>query len=163
MDRHGYLEETYFTFSYSPLPDDQGNVGGLFCAVTEETQRVIGERRLRLLRKIGAAMAESRTPSQVCESAAQCLSTAGRDLPFTLIYLLDANGKTLMKTAETGFDAAHPAAPVSVSFDDAAKATWPFREVIESGHAVLLEDLSRRFTRIPKGEWNDEPGSAILQ
>ena len=33
--RHGYLEETYFTFSYSPLPDDQGHVGGLFCAVTE--------------------------------------------------------------------------------------------------------------------------------
>jgi PAS domain S-box-containing protein len=160
--RHGYLEETYFTFSYSPLPDDQGNVGGLFCAVTEETQRVIGERRLRLLREIAAAMAESRTPSQVCESAAQCLSTAGRDLPFTLIYLLDANGKTLIKTAVTGFDAAHPAAPVSVSFDEAAEAVWPFREVIESGNAVFMQDLSRRFTGIPKGKWNDEPGSAIL-
>ena len=75
-ERHGYLEETYFTFSYSPLPDDEGNVGGLFCAVTEETQRVIGERRLRLLREIAAAMAESRTPSQVCESAARCLANA---------------------------------------------------------------------------------------
>src|SRR5215472_4256952 len=162
VERHGYLEETYFTFSYSPLPDDQGHVGGLFCAVTEETQRVIGERRLRLLREIAAAMAESRTPSQVCESASQCLSNAGRDLPFALIYLLDANGKTLIKTAETGFAAAHPAAPVSASFDEAAEAVWPFRDVIESGHAVFIEDLSRRFTRIPKGEWNDEPGSAIL-
>jgi PAS domain S-box-containing protein len=160
--RHGYLEETYFTFSYSPLPDDQGNVGGLFCAVTEETQRVIGERRLRLLREIAAAMAESRTPSQVCESAAQCLSSAGRDLPFTLIYLLDANAKTLIKTAETGFNAAHPAAPLSVSFDDAAETVWPFRDVVESGRAVFVEELSRRFTGIPKAEWNDEPGSAIL-
>ena len=47
MERHGYLEETYFTFAYSPLPDDAGGIGGLFCAVTEETQQVVGERRLQ--------------------------------------------------------------------------------------------------------------------
>ena len=58
MERYGYLEETYFTFSYSPLPDDKGSVGGLFCAVTEDTQRVIGERRLRLLREMASTMAE---------------------------------------------------------------------------------------------------------
>ena len=161
-ERHGYLEETYFTFSYSPLPDDKGNVGGLFCAVTEETQRVIGELRLRLLREIGASMAESRTPSQVCGSAAQCLAKAHRALPFTLIYLLDANGKTLTKAAETGFTTAHPAAPASVPVNDADEADWPFRAVIKSGQAVLLQDLSRRFTRLPRGEWNDEPRSAIL-
>ncbi len=72
MQRHGYLEETYFTFAYSPLPDDDGRIGGLFCAVTEETQQVIGERRLRLLREIAAATAECRTPVLVCEAAAQC-------------------------------------------------------------------------------------------
>src|SRR5262249_25104749 len=140
MARHGYLEETYFTFAYSPLPDDKGNVGGLFCAVTEETQRVIGERRLRVLREIAAATAESRTPSQVCESAARCLSNARRDLPFTLIYLLDADGKTLTKAAQTGFNTAHQAAPESVPLDEdeAGAALSPFRAVIESRHAVFL-------------------------
>src|SRR5579863_4220870 len=59
MERYGYLEETYFTFSYSPLPDDEGNTAGIFCAVTEETERVIGERRLNLLRQIAAQMAEA--------------------------------------------------------------------------------------------------------
>src|SRR5262249_25089724 len=161
-ERHGYLEETYFTFSYSPLPDDKGNVGGLFCAVTEETQRVIGERRLKLLREIAAAMAGSRIPSRVCESAAQCLSSARRDLPFTLIYLLDAGGKTLTKAAETGFTTSHPAAPASVPVNDAGEAVWPFRGVIESGHSVLADDLSSRFSGVPKGEWNDEPECAIL-
>jgi hypothetical protein len=161
LARHGYHEETYFTFSYSPLPDDQGGVGGLFCAVTEETQRVIGERRLTLLREITAATAENLALNQVCESAAQCLANAPRDLPFTLIYLLDAEGKRLSKAAETGFIAAHPAAPASVSLDDAS-AVWPFRAVVESGHAVIVEDLSNRFIGVPRGEWNDEPGSAIL-
>ena len=161
MARHGYSEETYFTFSYSPLPDDQGNVGGLFCAVTEETQRVIGERRLKLLREITAATAESRAPSQVCESAAQCLSKARRDLPFTLIYLLDSEGKTLSNAAETGFTTAHPAGPASVSVDDTS-SVWPFRAVIESGRAVVVEDLLSRFAGIPRGDWHDEPGSAVL-
>ena len=160
-ERNGYPEETYFTFSYSPLPDDQGNVGGLFCTVTEETQRVIGERRLRLLREIAAAMAESRTQGQVCESAAGCLANAPRALPFTLIYLLDEKGKTLTKAAETGFSRGHTAAPASVSVDD-PEEVWPFLSVIKSGHAVLVEDLASRFSGLPRAPWSDQPKCAIL-
>src|SRR5436190_14639422 len=43
MERHGYTEDTWFTWSYSPIPDEQGGVGGLFCACTEETARVRAE------------------------------------------------------------------------------------------------------------------------
>ncbi|MEG3191055.1 MULTISPECIES: ATP-binding protein [Novilysobacter] len=54
MERHGFREEAYFTWSYSPIPDDapdgSGGIGGLFCACTEETPRVLVEReRDRLL------------------------------------------------------------------------------------------------------------------
>jgi len=107
-------------------------------------------------------MAESRTSSQVCELAAQYLSNARRDLPFTLIYMLDADGKSLTKAAQTGFTGAHRAAPASAPVDDAGETVWPFRAVIESGDAVLVEDLLSRFTAIPKGEWNHEPESATL-
>jgi hypothetical protein len=41
-ERSGYVEETYHTFSYSPLTDDSGAVAGMLCVVTEETERVIG-------------------------------------------------------------------------------------------------------------------------
>ena len=47
MERYGYTEETYFTFSYSPAINDDGSVGGVFCACTEDTKRILGERRLR--------------------------------------------------------------------------------------------------------------------
>ena len=43
MERKGYSEETYFTWSYSPIRDKSGRIGGLFCAVTEETERVRAE------------------------------------------------------------------------------------------------------------------------
>ena len=46
MERHGYREETYFTFSYSPVRDETDRVAGMFCACTENTGRVLAERRL---------------------------------------------------------------------------------------------------------------------
>jgi PAS domain-containing protein len=62
MERYGYPEETYFTFSYSPIRDDRGQVGGIFCAVTDETARVIGERRLKLAAGGGGAHARDHSP-----------------------------------------------------------------------------------------------------
>ena len=40
MNRHGYDEQTWFTFSYSPVRDELGQVTGLFCACTETTDKV---------------------------------------------------------------------------------------------------------------------------
>jgi hypothetical protein len=47
LNRYGYMEECYFTYSYSPLVSDNGNVEGLFTAVTETTTRVITDRQTR--------------------------------------------------------------------------------------------------------------------
>jgi PAS domain S-box-containing protein len=53
MQRHGYTEETWFTWSYSPIWDESGKVGGLYCACYEETGRVLAEReRDRLLHQV---------------------------------------------------------------------------------------------------------------
>jgi GAF domain-containing protein len=159
MARHGYIEETYFTFSYSPLRTD-GKIGGIFCAVAEETEGVIGERRLALLREITAAMAEARTSSAVCQAAAQRLEGARRDLPFSLLYLLDSDGETLTRRGAAGIDAGHPAAVPSISLNKLAP--WPIRQVIETGEPVLLENLPQRFSALPHGEWNQPPESAVL-
>jgi PAS domain S-box-containing protein len=53
MERNGYSEDTYFTWSYSPILDEQAQIGGLFCVCTEETQRVRVElERDRLMREL---------------------------------------------------------------------------------------------------------------
>jgi hypothetical protein len=89
LDRNGYSEETYHTFSYSPLPDDDGKTGGLLCVVTEETERIIGERRLRLLREIASDLAGAKTEAQVFAAVARCLGEGTNDLPFALAYSFD--------------------------------------------------------------------------
>src|SRR5690349_11855215 len=89
MHRNGYPEETYYTFSYSPVSNDEGGVGGIFCANSDDTQRIIGERQLALLRELAARTSNARTVEQACEQSAASLQTNLRDLPFALIYLLD--------------------------------------------------------------------------
>src|SRR5688572_364138 len=56
LERSGFSEETYHTFSYSPLFDDEGKPNGMLCVVSEETERVIGERRLALLHVLAAEL-----------------------------------------------------------------------------------------------------------
>src|SRR5581483_8721882 len=71
LDRNLPQEETYFTFSYSPIRGDDGAVAGIFCACNETTARVIGERRLRTLRDLNLVEAEARTPKGACRVAAR--------------------------------------------------------------------------------------------
>lgn len=54
LDRHLAQEETYWTFSYSPVHGPAGDVAGIFVATTETTARVVGDRRLRALWELGA-------------------------------------------------------------------------------------------------------------
>ena len=85
LERQGFPEETYHTFSYSPLPDDSGGVGGMLCVVTEDTERTIGDRRLQTLRELAARTTdEARSVDESCQTATEILANNPHDLPFTL-------------------------------------------------------------------------------
>ena len=70
MERNGYPEETYYTFSYSPIPDDDGTVGGIICANSDDTQRVIGERQLALLQRPRGGRGPCAQLAEACERSA---------------------------------------------------------------------------------------------
>ena len=162
MARFDYLEETYFTFSYSPIPDDQGEVRGIFCAVSEETQRIIEARRLALLREVAAKVGECRTATEVCQAAARCMARADLDLPFALLYLVDSSGKGLRLEAHTGIDVDNAACPHSVDLRVESDFTWPLFKVMRTAEPVLVDDIATRFSRLPTGGWSQPPERAIL-
>src|SRR5262249_6636422 len=66
LDRSGYLEETFFTFSFSPIRDEAGEVGGLFHPVTEMTNQTLAERRLKVLRDLADRTADAKTVADAC-------------------------------------------------------------------------------------------------
>ena len=88
LDRNGYLEETFFTFSFSPIRDESGKVGGLFHPVTEQTGKMLSMRRTRALRDLSALTGKAKTTRDVFLLAAQTLSEYDLDLPFVLFYSL---------------------------------------------------------------------------
>ncbi|MBV9516327.1 MAG: response regulator, partial [Mycobacteriaceae bacterium] len=91
VKRFGYLEEAYFTYSYSAIRDELGLVRGVFTAVTETTQRVLSDRRLRTLRKLGerTALAATEGVEGVCDAALKALAENRADIPFAAIYTLN--------------------------------------------------------------------------
>ena len=161
MERSGYREETYYTFSYSPIPDDEGKAGGIICANTDDTRRVIGERQLALLRELAAAAADVRTLEGACRRAAQALATDPKDLPFAMIFLVERDGRTISLVGSTGFSADHPAAPASVAID--TPSLWPLSDVIRGQEPRVVSHLVPRFgAEFPKGFWDQSPDQATL-
>ncbi|EWT01244.1 hypothetical protein N865_05535 [Intrasporangium oryzae NRRL B-24470] len=79
IDRNGLIEEAYFTFSYSPIHEDDGLVGGVFCAVTETTSRVLTERRSRTKAALAAALVGVRSTEDVRRRAEESLRANSSD------------------------------------------------------------------------------------
>ncbi|WP_419581343.1 response regulator [Stieleria magnilauensis] len=164
LERKGFPEETYHTFSYSPLPFDGGGerTGGMLCVVTEDTKRTIGERRLATLRELAArTMDEARSIDEACRTAAEILAGNPQDLPFALIYLFDQKTCRARLAGRCGLTTEHPACPavIDVSKDD---SLWPLREVIDHERAVELSDLSTRIGHLDVGIWPEPPQNAMV-
>jgi signal transduction histidine kinase len=162
LERNGMVEEAYFTFSYSPIRDDQGHVTGIICPVIEETQRVLSERRLKTLRALASARTEeAKSVEQACQTAVHILAQNPQDLPFVLTYLYDAQSRTARLGGVAGIPADSPAAPAQIDLTSAG-AVWPLREVVELGRAQVVTDLEPRFGPMPSHAWPETTSGAIV-
>jgi len=160
MERNGYPEETYYTFSYSPIPTGDGTVGGIICANTDDTQRVIGERQVALLRELAARTGEARSWQQACELSVQALATNQRDITFAALYMVE-QANTAVLVSSTGLRAGHVPLPASLSLDNAEP--WPIARVLLDHKPQRVPDLSRIFgDNAPTGAWTRPSTSAIL-
>ncbi len=105
MNRGDYLEETYYSFSYSPILDESGKVGGLFCPSAEVTPKVLNARRLRTLSELSADAFLERSVNNACTSAARTLSRNLDDVPFALLFLLSPDGREIVLQGRSGVPA----------------------------------------------------------
>jgi signal transduction histidine kinase/DNA-binding response OmpR family regulator len=160
LERRGYSEETYHTFSYSPLTDAAGRVAGMLCVVAEETDRVIGERRLASMRELASGFAVARTESEVLAEVTRTLSRNDKDLPFSLLYLVD-DTRVARLVASTGISASHAAAPRELDID-LGRSPWPIADALAGGAPRVIEDLASRFAELPLGAWDVAPQRAIV-
>ena len=120
LERNGYPEETYHSFSYSPVPGDAaGEIAGMFCVVVEETGRVLNERRLACLRDLAAALAGAKTPEVVFSAVEASLRAFTKDFPFSFVYPIGEDGSGVPEPW------AVPASRLPVSVVLEAHHPWP--------------------------------------
>jgi two-component sensor histidine kinase len=160
MHRNGYDEETYYTFSFSPVPGDDDRIGGLVCANTDDTERVIGARRLALLRDLAMRAADAARIEDVYRLSAQSLATDGRDIPFALLYRVCEDGERAVLAGASGIAPGHAAAPPLIVA--AAPHAWPIADVARQGEVRALADLPALFPDLPSGPWAQAPREALL-
>src|SRR6201996_3629498 len=154
MNRHGYWEETYWTYSYSPLQDDAGVVRGVFTAVSDTTLRVVGERRLAALQDLGSLAGRARSAAEACQLVSQALSGAA-DVPFAAIYLRKpGTGEVTLATTSPPGAAPEPRA--------GGPGDWPAAAVLRTGRAVTVSDVADRFAGLPSGGWETSPTQAMV-
>ena len=152
IQRHGFVEETYFDISYDPVRGEQGDVEGVNCIVTETTGRVVGERRLRALSGLGRIGMRARTVGDALERAAEVLGAHPEDIAFALLYDWDATAGLARRCACAGIAKDHPAAVAEVRPGNGAP--WPLGPELQ-GEGVVLEGAALPGVALPGGRWPD--------
>ncbi|HEX7708157.1 MAG TPA: ATP-binding protein [Thermoanaerobaculia bacterium] len=164
ITRDGRLEEVYWTYSYSPVLDDDARIGGILVTVQETTRRVQSERRLAMLRALAErTTAAVRSPAEVCQVAEEVFAQADADLPFALIYLFGDDGRTLRLVSSTG-NLPPDTRPEEVDASDQTSehAPWPIAAVARSGRIEVLTDVQDRIGELPGGPWPEHPDTAAI-
>ncbi len=161
LERSGFAEETYHTFSYSPVPADDGGVGGMLCVVTEDTERVISERRLSMLRELATRLTGVTDEEALSAAFQQSVALHSKDLPFILVYLRDGASPVLQLACSQGVEQGQPIAPARVTMD-APDQAWPLTTPSEGRWLQRVDDLEERFDAVPQGPWDKPPRSAVL-
>ncbi|HEX7853460.1 MAG TPA: response regulator [Sphingobium sp.] len=157
LERNGYPEETYYTFSHSPIPNDDGTPAGIICANTDNTQRVIGERQLALLGDLASHTAGARDWREACLLSAEALAGNRRDLPFAAIYTHDAQSDAYLLNATSGIAGGHALAPARIERQS------PFWLSPDAADPLVVTDLPVATGEpVPSGAWSSPPSSIAL-
>jgi PAS domain S-box-containing protein len=165
ITRNNRIQEVYWTYSYSPVLDDEARIGGTLVTVQETTRRVQSERRMAMLRALAdRASAEGRSVADVCRVAAEIFRQADADVAFALIYLFGEDGRTLRLAGSAG-DLPLGARPFEIDEEGNEPDQgphWPIARVARSGEMEIVTALERRFGVLPGGRWPEPADCAVV-
>ena len=160
MERNGYPEETYYTFSYTPIPGDDGKTEGMFCANTDDTDKIISERQLRTLTQLGKRLSDCHSNQDVIEKTIDTLRGNPYDFPFALFRSI-ADGKAILE-ASTLSGEAQNAFPKEVLLDTDDPIALAINQALATGELQVVEHRKERIPFLPTGAWQVPPKQGII-
>jgi hypothetical protein len=138
IDRHGFLEETYWSFQFTPVLNSEGHITSYYHDLYETTEHHLLERRVSSLVELGSQTANARDFQALWDSAVQTLMLNSKDVPFALLYSAEHQygseiscisspgvtapagvGSCVLK-GSIGVDAGHTLAPPTINLHDSS-------------------------------------------
>jgi len=162
MQRNGYTEETYYTFSYSPVPGEDGTTQGIICANTDDTQRIIGERQLKTLRELAKGLLNINNNADIYKRTIDALSNNPQDFPFVVLYEVSDDGKKLNLVGKLPNDIPDEMSVPYIDLELQAAELPELTETIFSGKFSEVSDLVNRFGTLKTTVWDCSPDKALL-
>ncbi len=160
MERNGYPEETYYTFSYTPIAGDDGNTEGMICANTDDTHRIITERQLQTLTQLGKSLTDSKSNREVFEQSIKTIQENPYDFPFALFYELSGNKVSLVQATELG-DSVNKV-PTHIDLHAQDEISRLCTEAIGQRKFQVVDNLQKKVGIMPVGAWKVPPNKAII-
>ena len=146
IERRGYPEEAYFSFSISALRDADGTIVGVFTAISEPTWHVQYERRLQALRRLGTvSITADDSLTSTCRAALEVIAKTRTSVPFAAVFLRDLASQGPRRAAGYGFD---EAAATSCELVELAPTSGPVLQVLEHGGTELVSGLRERYPNV---------------
>ncbi|RYZ46968.1 MAG: PAS domain S-box protein, partial [Myxococcaceae bacterium] len=163
LERNGYPEETFFTFSSSPIRDELGKVVGIFHPVTETTATMLAQRRTRALRDVADRAGKALVFDEACDLLLATLGTYAFDVPLALLYVTTPDGTQARLRGSSGTQVGGPLAPeVLWLTGEAGEGGWPLARAARSGRVEMLSDLETRFGQVSAGPYPEPLQKAFV-
>ncbi len=155
MHRSGFPEETYYTFSYTPVLGDDDKPAGIICYNTTDTERIVNERSLKTLQQLDS-LVQKKTEREVYIQAAKAVEFNKWDFPFALIYKINDEGDTAELVATAGFEEKHATLPDIVDISKPGSYTENFCKAVTENRLTESEN-NGLWGDLPKGAWDIIP------
>ena len=156
IERHGFLEETFYSWSWTPLYGGTNSILGFYNAPFETTQSVLSHRRMHMINDLGGNLSRAQCKKHFWKLLLESLAHNHLDVPFALLYsagemeegdqssTCSASGSTISQRScllegSIGVPDRHVAAPQHIDLKRSCEGFFPaFREAMRTREPTLL-------------------------
>ena len=160
MERNGYPEETYYTFSYTPIPGDDGKTAGMFCANTDDPERITSERQLKTLTQLGKSLVDCKTSEEIIKKTMATFEENPYDFPVAILRTIVDNKAVLVDSTPLGLS--ENLVPREFNLDADNELSSTIKKAFKERKPQLFENLIKKIGHLPKGAWQVSPDKAIV-
>ena len=162
LDRNGYLEEAFMTFSFAPIRDESGEVGGIFHPITETTDNMLSARRTQALIDLGTAVSKAKSIQQVGFITAEKYDDYVLDIPFILFYQYEKGNQKVKLISAAGLPINTNLTREIIDLKQKNSSALPFETVLNSGKYLVINNIHEHFEAYDCSPYPENPNAAVI-